>query len=254
MVKRNSPTETCETLCPSCAAPIKAPLSARRRRVQCPKCREVVSLEGTLPPAPEVAPPSPVLPPPSAVSAPAPAAIPVPVAAGVQDTVRIDLLEARIEALEAALRDAMTATRTNAWNTPQRQLIWMTAPPGQLPVYSHEQSQALLLNLVGIRAQGIKIRIPAADETARRHAEWFKSIFERAGWTVRGPEELPPDSHGAGLSLAVPELPVTKDAAATYLALKAAGFETNPVLDTVPRGEDEPPTTMALTLSPNRAT
>jgi hypothetical protein len=163
----------------------------------------------------------------------------------------MDLLEARVEALEAALRDSMAATRTNAWNTPQRQLIWMTATPGQLPAYSHEQSQALLLNLAGIRAQGITIRIPAADETARRHAEWFKLIFERAGWTVHGPEELPPGAHGAGLSLAVPELPVDKDAAATYLALKAAGFETNPVLDPAPRGS-HPDTIMALTLSPGR--
>jgi len=172
----------------------------------------------------------------------------------VQDTLRIDLLEARVEALEAALRDAMAATRTNVWNAPQRQLIWMTATPGQLPAFSHEQSQALLLNLAGIRAQGITIRIPARDEAVRRHAEWFKSVFERAGWTVHGPEELPPGAHGVGLSLAVPELPVNKDAAATYLALKAAGFDTNPVLDSAPRGEgSHPDTIMALTLSPGRA-
>jgi hypothetical protein len=164
------------------------------------------------------------------------------------------LLEARVEALEATLRDAMAATRTNAWNTPQRQLIWMSAKPGQPPAFSHEQGQALLLNLAGIRTQGITIRIPAKDEPARVHAEWFKSIFERAGWTVHGPEELPPGTHGAGLSLAVPELPVDKDAAATYLALKAAGFETNPVLDSAPRGEGgQPVTAIALTLSPGRA-
>lgn len=246
MVKRNAPSETCETACPACGAPIKATPSARRRRVQCPKCREVVSLEGTLPPEPELATPSPTLP-------PAPAAAPVPVAASAQDTLRMGLLEARVEALEAALRDSMTASRTNVWNAPQRQLIWMTATPGQPPAFSHEQSQALLLNLAGIRAQGITIRIPAGDETARRHGEWFKSIFERAGWTVHGPEELPPGAHSVGLSLAVPELPVNKDAAATYLALKAAGFETNPVLDSAPRGSgSHPDTVMALTLSPGR--
>ncbi|MEZ0254848.1 MAG: hypothetical protein ACAI37_06200 [Chthoniobacter sp.] len=210
--------------------------------MQCPKCREVVFIEGTL--SPEAEPVPPVLAPPSA---------PVPLAASADDRFRIDLLEARVEALEAALRDAMAAARTNVWNAPQRQLIWLSAPAGQPPAFSHEQSQALLLNLAGIRAQGITIRTPAGNAEARSHAEWFKSIFERAGWTVRGPEELPPDTHGAGLSLAVPELPVTKDAAATYLALKAAGFETNPILDTLPRGEmDEPPTTMALTLSPGR--
>jgi hypothetical protein len=183
--------------------------------------------------------------------APAPAAPPVSCA---DERARIELLEARVEALEAALRDAMAATRTNAWNTPQRQLIWITTTPGQPPEYSHAQSQALQLNLVGVRAQGLTIRMPAGDEAARTHAEWFKSIFERAGWKVSGPEELPPGTMGAGLSLAVPELPVNKDAAATYLALKAAGFETNPTLDSSPRGEDDqPPTAMTLTLAPGRA-
>jgi hypothetical protein len=236
MVKRNAPSESIETACPACGASIKATPTARRRRVQCPKCREVIFIESATPVAPK---PAPTPPPPPSGSA--------------DDRKRIESLEARVEVLEAALRDAMTATRTNVWNAPQRQLIWLTAPPGQPPAFSHEQGQALLLNLAGIRSQGIAIRIPAGDEPARLHAEWFKSIFERAGWTVRGPEEFPPGATGVGISLAVPELPVNKDAAATYLALKAAGFDTNPVLDSAPRSEaGQPPTAMALTLSPNR--
>ncbi len=236
MVKRNAPSESIETACPACGASIKATPTARRRRVQCPKCREVVLIESTAPVEPK---PAPAPPPPPATSA--------------DDRKRIEQLEARVEALEATLRDAMAATRTNVWNAPQRQLIWLTATPGQSPAFSHEQGQALLLNLAGIRSQGITIRIPANDEAARLHAAWFKSIFERAGWTVHGPEELPPGATGVGISLAVPELPVNKDAAATYLALKAAGFETNPVLDSAARGETgPPPTAMALTLSPNR--
>lgn len=238
MVKRNAPSESIETACPACGASIKATPSARRRRVQCPKCREVILIESAVPAEPK---PVHALPPP-------------PPATSGDDRKRIELLEARVEALEAVLRDAMAATRTNAWNAPQRQLIWLTATPGQPPAFSHEQGQALLLNLAGIRSQGIAIRIPVGDEAARLHAEWFKSIFERAGWTVHGPEELPPGATGVGISLAVPELPVNKDAAATFLALKAAGFETNPVLDSAPRSEgSQPPTAMALTLSPNRA-
>jgi hypothetical protein len=243
MVKRNAPSESIETACPACGASIKATRTTRRRRVQCPKCREVVFIESTVPAEPKPAEPK-----------PAPTPTPPPPATSADDRKRIELLEARVEALEATLRDAMATARTNAWNAPQRQLIWMTATPGQPPAFSHEQGQALLLNLAGIRSQGIAIRIPAGDEPARLHAEWFKSIFERAGWTVRGPEELPPGATGAGISLAVPELPVNKDAAATYLALKAAGFETNPVLDSAPRGEGgQPPTAMALTLAPDRA-
>ena len=29
------------------------------------------------------------------------------------------------------------------------------------------------------------------DEAARAHAEWFKTVFERAGWTVLGPVPYP---------------------------------------------------------------
>jgi hypothetical protein len=59
----------------------------------------------------------------------------------------------------------------------------------------------------------------------------FKEIFERAGWTVRGPEETATETAGMSLTLGVPDLPVGKEAAETYLALKAAGFEPIPVLD-----------------------
>ena len=48
---------------------------------------------------------------------------------------------------------------------------------------------------------------------------------------MRGPEALAPDTVGVSLALGVPELPVGKEAAETYLALKAAGFEPVPVLD-----------------------
>ena len=44
--KQRVPAESGEMACPSCGAAIKMLPSVRRRRVQCPKCREVVSLEG----------------------------------------------------------------------------------------------------------------------------------------------------------------------------------------------------------------
>lgn len=231
MVKRSAPSETGEAVCPACGAAIRATASSRRRRVQCPKCREVVYIESTLGPEPLPAPP------------PAPT-----VDTAAETRSRIDSLEARVEALEAALRDAMAAGRPAPATAPQRKLVWVSTTPGRGPEFSPEQGNALFHNLGSVRSLAITIRTPAGDAAARAHAEWFKAIFERAGWTVLGPDEVPANTAPPGLSLAVPELPVAKEAAATYLALKAAGFETVPVLDRAPRSESAEKTAMALTL------
>ena len=238
MPRNHAPAESVETACPACGGAIKAPLSQRRRRVQCPKCREVVFIESALEKPPEPA------------SQPAP---PAPVAAA-DERSRIDLLEARVEALEAALRDSMAAGQTPSPDAPKRKLLWLTSEAGHAPDFSPEQGRVLIHNLGGVRTQAITIRTPAGDPSARAHADWFKTIFERAGWTVRGPEEVAADAAAAGLSLAVPELPVAKEAAATYFALKAAGFEAIPILDDALRvegGRGSP--AMALTLAPEKA-
>ena len=191
MVKRHGPPETGETVCPACGAAIKAAPSSRRRRVQCPKCREVIFIESLHGEEPE--PNSPARNTPGAVG---------------EDRGRLELLEARVEALEATLRDAMAAGRTTAANTTQRKLLWITSPPGRSPEFSSEQGQALIHNLGGVRSQAITIRTPTGDDAARAHAEWFKSIFERAGWTSSTvPEEITPDAAVSGLSLAVQNSP-----------------------------------------------
>ena len=237
MVKRQIALETGEKVCPACGGAIKAGPSARRRRVQCPKCREVVFIEGAN--ANE-----------SETSSPAPQTA----AAAAEATNRMDLLEARVEALEATLRDAMAATRLAPAGAPQRKLLWVTTTPGHPPEFSPEQDRALLYNLVGVRSQAITIRTPAGDPVARARAEWFKAVFERAGWTVCGPEEVAPHTTVSGLRLAVPELPVGKEAAATYLALKAAGFEPIPVLDSESPSRSEDGTiAISLTLPPGKA-
>lgn len=229
MVRSRAPLESGETVCPACGAAIKAPHSPRRRRVQCPKCREVVFLESVPDKQPETVP------------QPAPASV-----ATASEGQRIALLEARVEALEAALRDSMAAV---ASTIPQKRL-WLTSEPD----FSPEQGQVLIHNLGSVRTQAITIRTPVGDPSARAHAEWFKTIFERAGWTVRGPEEITPDAAAMGLSLAVPELPVAKEAAVTYFALKAAGFKPISVLDSsLAAKSGQQATGMALTLPPEKA-
>jgi hypothetical protein len=222
---------------------IKMPPSAKRRRVQCPKCREVVSFDGTAAPQPEL------------ISASGSA---VETAAAeersrVEDRNRIEALEARVEALETALAKLLEASQAAA-EAGGRKLQWVSGERAPVAAFSHEQGRVLSHNLGHVRTQAIEIRTPVGDNFARARAEWFKTIFEGAGWTVRGPEEVPVRAAAAGLSLGVPELPVAKDAAATYFALKAAGFEAITTLDDG-LGVDKGPeaTTMALTVPPERA-
>jgi hypothetical protein len=205
--------------------------------VQCPKCREVVFIESSTAQQPE---------PPSETALPPDAAV--------DENTRFEMLEARVKALEAALRQQTAPAPVAGPGIVKRKLLWVTGEPGQVPDFSAAQGRALVHNLGTVGIQEITIRAPAGNKLAREHAEWFKSIFELAGWSVRGPEEISPDSVGAGLSLAVPELPVAQEAAATYLALKAAGFEPIPVVDSALAGQaGEESHVMALTLAPERA-
>ena len=136
----------------------------------------------------------------------------------------------------------------------ERRLQWHSVESGRAPDFSAEQGKVLCHNLGHLKTQGIEIRTPAGDNYARARAEWFKSVFESAGWTVRGPEEVTLRAAAAGLSLAVPDLPVPKDAAATYFALKAAGFEPIQVLDAALGGMGRAGgPVMALTLPPEKA-
>ncbi len=201
MVKNYIPPENREVTCPSCGGVFKAAPTARARRIQCPHCREVVVLENR--------------PEPEAASRPA------------ADPARLDALEARVAALEAALD-----CKAGAEDTQQAgKLEWFGAAQDRGPDYSAEQEKVLVHNLRAIRGQHITIRGCMESALAKTRAEWFKRAFELAGWTVVGPEKIPAATAVNTLTLAVPELPVARDAAKTYLALKAAGFKTEPVLD-----------------------
>jgi hypothetical protein len=280
MRKTSATAENTETICPACGAAIKAPPSARRRRVQCPKCREVVFIESAAANQ-------------AAVDGSS-ALESVPERRIGDERTRIEQLEARVEALEAALRDSMASLREsmaasrdtvaalrdsveaskqlapmpaaapvpaavtvarpaapNSETSTDRMMRWAPPELGQTADFSNDQGRVLFHNLEQVKTQAIEIRTPAGDNYARARAEWFKTIFESAGWTVHGPEEVTLRAAAAGMSLAVPDLPVPKDAAATYFALKAAGFELNQVLD-AGLGVGKSPA-MALTLPPEKA-
>jgi predicted RNA-binding Zn-ribbon protein involved in translation (DUF1610 family) len=214
MVTTYTPPDQREAVCPSCGAAIKAPASPRARRVQCPKCREVIVIESRTAKG-------------AAAGEPQPAVEKPPG----DECQRIIALEERVSALEAAMAQAHAADAAGGESAIGRKLQWVPIVAGAGPAFSPAQGRALAHNLGTVPPQEITLRVPAGDLIANVRAEWFKTIFQRAGWQVHGPQEIAPELAGRVLSLAVPELPVAEAAAKTYLALKAAGFEPIPVLD-----------------------
>lgn len=235
MVKTYIPADRDEVVCPSCGAEIKAPTSPRSRRVQCPKCREVVVIETRAEPPPAKKERLPSLPDPA------------------KERSHTEALEARVAALEAAVTALIAVNPVPEDTFEKKKVLWATAAESDpLQAFTPEREQALAHNLGTARTREIVIRVPSGDSVAAERAVCFREIFERAGWTVRGPEDTAPDTTGTCLALGVPELPVGKEAAQTYLALKAAGFEPVPVLDSALRGGTEG-TVLSLTLPPDKS-
>jgi hypothetical protein len=197
--------ENCEEICPVCGSAFDAKLSPRGRYVQCPKCREKLAFNAAAEAAGDA----------KLSLLPAPAER------------RLDMLEARVAALEAAVATAGLSEAAGEEAPQPVKLQWFNGAPD----FSAEQGRILTHNLGAARRQAITIRAAEGDAMANTRGVWFKAVFELAGWDATGPVEVPSGVSGRTLSLAVPELPVGKDAAATYLALKAAGFEAVAVLD-----------------------
>lgn len=131
---------------------------------------------------------------------------------------RIDELEDRVAKLESMLAEAVRAATAAS----SSKLKWLTSDV--TADFSAKRAEVLCHNLSTVHAHPITIQSPAGDERARERAEWFKGVFEQAHWPVRGPEDAPPSTRRRGLALAT-SLPVSPEAAATYLALRAAGFD-----------------------------
>jgi hypothetical protein len=236
MVTEFIPSDSHEAACPVCGVLIRT--TSQRRRVQCPKCREIVTLAPPAEPQPRL--PDPPRPPRSAVES---------------ERARIDALESRVAALEEALKNAIASERgARPGARAQGKLRWLPKVAGQSPGISPDRQEALVHNLGTLGGQAITIRFVSGDPDARARAEWFRKAFKRANWVVHGPQEIAPTATEAELSLAVAELPVEKEAAATYLALKAAGFEVTPILDPdLPGGADDRAAPFSLIFAPPKA-
>ena len=209
---KSTPRETGETHCPACDAPINTSSIGRRRRVQCPKCREVVELGAKKAPLAMMA----ALPPAPSVEVPASQA-------------KIEALEARIAALEKAfVAAAPTLPIEITIQRPEKKWKWIAHSNAheawKLPTQVEE---ALLHNLRNFDGQTITIHATPGSP----RAAGLKEIFERADWTVEGPVALAASGTDAGLFLAIGGLPLPPAAAATYFAMTASGFTLNSFLD-----------------------
>ncbi|MGC3992334.1 MAG: hypothetical protein QM796_22075 [Chthoniobacteraceae bacterium] len=200
--------------CPQCGAGIKASLTGKARRVQCPKCRGVVTL-----PAPSPAEKAPV-------SSPTAAAAPTAEVQALQT--RIEALEARLLLLEKAIAEAARESAKPGG------LKWLGKD--QAADFSPAQEEVLRHNLQILPAHRITIQVPPDNETARTRAEWFKGVFESARWAVSGPLHSLVEPKPGTLSIAT-ALPVSREMADTFLALRAAGFVANAVFDPSLSGE-----------------
>ena len=184
--------------------------------MQCPKCREIVDLgpKKTAPPAITALPPAP----PGEMRAP---------------LSKIEALEARIAALEAAaLATAPVVPIEITLQRPEKTWRWTARSDAhEAEKLATPLAEVLLHNLRNFDRQTLTIRATAGSATALARAAGLREIFERAGWTVEGPVEVPARGSDAGLFLAVGALPLPPAASAAYFAMSASGFTLNSFLD-----------------------
>lgn len=221
MSKRRTSSTSPISSCSACGARINVAGSGVSQKVQCPQCRQIIELEKPVAPQQESI-PEPLAP--AAETAALPEA----------QEERIAILEARVSDLERILADLV---QVPAKVDALRKVKWIAADAS--PDYSTVQAEVLGHNLRTIRTHAIRIQFPCGDTVARTRAEWFTDIFARAQWRVRGPENTQRERLPAsGLALAT-SLPVSPEAAATYLAIRAAGFPLATIYDRDLRNSEE---------------
>ena len=205
-----------DVVCPSCGARFSIASLGKRRRVQCPKCREVVSLEK---------------------KSPADLLDALKAELGVlrAEVERLTGIEARVTALEQAL-GLHTAVEPEAESPAHpMHLRWLPrhdTDTEQADLSLDPMREAVLQhNLEQSPGKMIAIRSAAGDPIARDLAERFKAVFERSSWTVVGVDEVVLPTVHHGLALAGGALPTPPDLASAYMAFTAAGFDLVPRLD-----------------------
>jgi hypothetical protein len=197
-----------EDHCPACGASFALAPGSRRKKVQCPKCREIVTL--------------PITPQPAGPEKAAPSNVP---AAAADELVA---LRTRVEILEdqlAWLMDHRPAAEA-ALLRPGQSLRWLRGTADWA-----EQSDILRHNLRALRTAALRIVTASDDPALRRRAEQMREIFLDAAWLVPAVEERDLAGSTRGLSLRGSACPPSRTLTACSMALTAAGFHVCCCLD-----------------------
>ena len=213
---KSSPPEAEETHCPACNAAINTSSIGRRRRVQCPQCREVVELGAKKAPAAAI----------TALRVAQVEEVRVPVS-------KIEALEARIAALEAAARASAPVSPIEiVVQRPERKWKWLAhSEAHDAEILPASVTETLLQNLRNFDGHTITIHANSGSARAVSLAASLKELFERASWTVEGPTKIVPRGSETGLFLAVGGLPLPPAAEAAYFAMTTSGFTLHSFLD-----------------------
>lgn len=198
--------------CPACGAVFAPSLGSRRKKVQCPKCREIISLQ----------------PPPPIFVAPKE---PEPAWAEMQSRLAVlESLPARLELLEQQLEwlmDHRPAAEASLLRPGQR-LRWFRGAPAALDgaddPLAGPRGETLLHNLRSLRSGSIAIVAAAGNPAALTLAGRLAETFRQAAWIVQGVNEtaLPPRQRG--LALLSGDCPPPPVLTAASMALTAAGL------------------------------
>lgn len=223
MVKTSAPI--LEQSCPACGGLFMISAGSRRKKVQCPQCREVVSLT----PHAEV----------NGTPDASLTAVPEWMARCEKLQARIEALEQQVEALMVTPRNRapLIAERRHDFSAVSREIM----PPGDsaenhdAPARTDEGLKREVFRAEELPSEvaartfhpptpEIMLLVAAGDGAARQLAETLTKILVRVGWKVRGVIEGQTLSGGHGLTLtAGPALPLER-VTSTLKALREAGF------------------------------
>ncbi len=216
--------ERVEANCPRCGAALVIPPSIRKRKIQCPKCRDIIAIGAPLLTAAESR---------------------APTGEEFADLkARVAQHEALIEKLLARAappeEPAIAPPAGDSLLSPGTHLRWLRRDPDEAATaeVDAEQESVLLHNLRVMGQREVIVQSTIEDETAWNFGERLSALFRQAGWTVQGPDAAPESPRHRGLVLAAGNCPLPKSATATYMALKAAGFPIASRLDAALRPDE----------------
>ena len=195
--------------CPSCGAGFAPALGGRVRKVQCPKCREVI-LRG-----------------PPGTAKPETAGRDSTMAALQARVERLEAVESRVELLEKQLEWLMDhrPPAEASLLRPGQRLRWLRAGANGTAVSDENaQREILLHNLRALRGGAISIQCAGDAVGAHEFADQLSSVFQQAAWRVDGPHPRTLSRSRRGLVLLGSTSPASPSLTAASMALSAAGF------------------------------